>query len=124
MPGGPVTWPVLADAPWAYAPMARGVSTPIAAWITLRAAEHAPLVRVLQIDSRSSYRTVPEQIAILTELGTTVVVGGDAADADSAFVDGLRLLDRGITLRRLDRPDGAPAIACLSLAPAHPRAAP
>jgi hypothetical protein len=102
-PAGLVAWPVPADAPWVYGQVARGVSTPIAAWITLRAAEHAAMVRVVQFDARSSYRTVPDQLAIPTELGTTVVLGGDAADVDAGFVNSVRLLDRGINLRRREQ---------------------
>ncbi len=101
-PGGPVAWSVPADAPWAYAPMARGVSTPVAAWITRGRAASTPRSSGSS-RSTSSYRTA-DQIAIATELGTTVVLGGDGADVDRAFVARLRwLIDRGVVLERQPR---------------------
>jgi hypothetical protein len=111
--GGVVEWPVATDAPWALAPLARGASTPIAAWISRRAAASGPLVRIIEADSRSSYRAPVDQVAIDTEVGATVILGGDAAEIDGAFVQRLSLAGRGVTLTRTD--GAASKVACASL---------
>jgi hypothetical protein len=92
------------DAPWAYLPPpdARGrvVSTPVSAWIALRAARGATMVRVITPGARSSYLGPADQITQRTEAGTTAGLGVDGADAGAAFIDEVRIASVGVTLTR------------------------
>src|SRR5262249_16808782 len=77
--------------PWAYLPLSdaagRAVATPVSAWIALRAAQGARLVRVISPGARSSYLGFSDQITQPTEAGLTVVLGADTADARTTFID-------------------------------------
>jgi hypothetical protein len=108
--GEAVEWSAASDAPWIYAPevQSRPVATPVAAWVTLRAAETAPEARLMQIQERRGWLVPRDQIAVPTELGTTVLVGNDGGDVDTIFVDRLGLADYGLTLVRVPR--GEPLI--------------
>lgn len=92
------------DAPWAYLPppdaAGRVVSTPVSAWIALRAARGAAMVRVITPGARSSYLGPADQITQRTEAGTTVVLGADGADAGASFIDEVRIASVGVTLTR------------------------
>jgi hypothetical protein len=119
--GEPTEWRVPVDAPWVY----RGtvsddgtgagalVSTPVAAWVALRAAAaagSARVVRVLEPEVQRSYLVPIDQVLVRTEVGSTVILGGDGIDADDLFVTHVRLTDRAITLSRIEPPcDVAPS---------------
>jgi hypothetical protein len=119
---GSGSFEVPGDAPWVYAPVADATgfapSTPVAAWVAFRAARHAPVVRVIDAGRRTSYHTTPDQVAIPTELGTTVVLGYDGIDVDDGFVRELRLTDHGIRLTPLDGSRRAHLFACALREPA------
>ena len=98
----PVEWNVPTDAPWVYQASSGDagtlVSTPLSGWVALRAANGQESVRVLE-PARQESRLVPvDQLAVPTEKGTTVVLAGDGIDVGEAFVEQVRLLDRGTTL--------------------------
>jgi hypothetical protein len=116
-PGGEVTWPVPTDAPWAYAPLARAggraVLTPVGAFIAMRAAADAPAVRVIQMDSRSSYTAPADQIAIPTESGVTVALDTASATADGSFIRSVDLPTLGIAMARVEDPPGKPQPVCV-----------
>jgi hypothetical protein len=98
------------DAPWVYAPevLGRPVPTPVAAWVTLRASQASRRVRLVQIGQRGGGLLPRRQLAVHTELGTTVVVGDDGCDVDETFVDRVRMLDLGLDLVRVpDRDEPA-----------------
>jgi len=101
------------DAPWAYLPppdaAGHAVSTPVSAWIALRAARGAPVVRVISPAARSSYLGPRDQITQQTEAGTTVVLGVDGADAGASFIDEVRIAGVGVTLTRVGGLALAPA---------------
>jgi hypothetical protein len=109
-PGGPVEWPVPADAPWAWSPLARAggraVLTPVGAFVAMRAAADAPAVRVVQPESRSSYRAPAEQVAVPTEVGTTITLDAADAEADGSFIRRVDLPDLGIAMARVDGKPG------------------
>lgn len=120
-PGGAVEWPVATDAPWTIEPLARGAATPISAWIAQRAAASGGAVRVVRADARTSYRAPADQVAIDTEIGTTVVLGDAAANADRTFVQRVTMLDGPLDLVRVD---GPPSLACASMNLAAPDVVP
>lgn len=100
------TWRAPVNAPWVYAaPGAAGqeIPTPVAAWVTLRAAQAAPSVHQIDRTARRAWSVPREQIMIPTESGTTVVLGGDGADVDERFVERVRSTTYGITLVRAPR---------------------
>jgi hypothetical protein len=113
--GGVERWRVANDAPWALAPVAdamgRTMATPVSAWITLRAAS-AGTVRVIDTDRRWTYRTPADQLAVPTDEGTTVVLGGDGVDANREFIETLRLNGAGVVLSRIAEPSPTPELAC------------
>jgi hypothetical protein len=115
-PGGVVEWPVPADAPWAYAPLARAggraVLTPVGAFLAMRAAAGGSEVRVVQVESRSSYRSPADQIAIATESGVTVVLDTASATADGGFIRSVDLPELGIAMARVEDPPGKPQPVC------------
>jgi hypothetical protein len=87
--------------PWIYTPEVlpgRALVTPVAAWVAARAAAAAPALTLVQLERRQAWRVPGDQVAVATELGTTVVLGGDGADVDQGFVQRLRMLDDGVTL--------------------------
>ena len=101
----PMSWRVPADAPWVYRAGSgrRGlIASPLAGWVAMRAAASATVVRVIEPERRRSYLVPIDQVVVATELGTTVVLGDDAIDADDRFVTEVRLIERDITLRRVD----------------------
>lgn len=104
-PGAPpVDWRVPDDAPWLYAPGPDDeafITTPVAAWIALRAARSADVVRVLEPERQRSYLMTVDQVAVPTELGTTVALGADGVDIDEHFVSELRLRQSTVTLARV-----------------------
>jgi hypothetical protein len=94
------------DAPWIYAPEALAghpMPTPIAAWVARRAAALAPAARAIEPASQRAPLVSADQIAVPTEAGTTVVVGGEGADVDELFVAEVRSPTHGITLLRSPR---------------------
>jgi hypothetical protein len=114
----PLDWRVPADAPWLYAPgdestgrraPDRGAQdllvTPVAAWVALRAARAGDVVRVIEPEHQRSYLVMGDQIAIRTELGTTVAIGADGIDADAHFISELRLYQGAIRLARMTATD-------------------
>lgn len=104
---GTTAWTAPTDAPWIYAAEALAghpLATPVAAWVARRAAALAPAVRAIEPGSRRAPLVPAEQIAVPTEAGTTVVVGGEGADVDELFVAEVRSATHGITLLRSPRP--------------------
>jgi hypothetical protein len=101
-----VEWRVPADAPWIYRTVssADGVlaSTPLAAWVAVRASRVGPVVRVLVPERLQSYLVPIDQVAIATPAGTTVVLESDGIDVGDDFVNEVRLADRSVTLRCTD----------------------
>jgi hypothetical protein len=106
----PFEWRVPADAPWVYQGSSREggelVSTPLAGWIAARAARssESETVRVLEPGRQRSFVAPIDQVAVATEQGTTVVLGGDGIDLREGFVEEVRLIDRGTTLNLLPPP--------------------
>jgi len=101
--GQTLEWEVPTGEPWAYpAPLdqeGRPVVTPVTAWITLRATLASPDVRVLYPDAQRTEVVPRDQLAVPTELGTTVIIGDDGADMDtSGFVERVRVASLGTTL--------------------------
>ena len=99
-----IDWAVPRDAAWVYTPAALGDGsasmTPVSSWVALRAGSGAAtVVRVLDPEHQTSYLAPIDQVAVPTELGTTVSFGPDAADADDRFITELRL-SGGVTLSR------------------------
>lgn len=113
-PGAPpVDWRVPNDAPWMYAPAADAedgafISTPVAAWVALRAAGASDVVRVLEPEQQRSYLATVDQVAVPTELGTTLALGADGIDADAHFITELRLLNGAVKLARVSTLDLIP----------------
>ncbi|HTV22714.1 MAG TPA: hypothetical protein VMG12_28690 [Polyangiaceae bacterium] len=100
-----IDWAVPQDAPWVYTPAALGDGspsmTPVSSWVALRAANGAAtVVRVLDPEHQTSYLAPIDQVAVPTELGTTVTFGGDAVDADARFITELRLSGGALKLAR------------------------
>lgn len=97
-------WTVPQDAPWVYTPAALGDGspsmTPVSSWVALRAARSATVVRVLDPVHQTSYLAPIDQVAVPTELGTTVSFGHDAVDADERFITELRLSGGALILSR------------------------
>lgn len=105
-PGAPpVDFRVPNDAPWLYAPSSEDegtfITTPVAAWVALRAASASDVVRVIEPEAQRSYLMMADQVAVPTERGTTVALGSDGIDADAQFVSELRLLHGAATLARV-----------------------
>jgi hypothetical protein len=101
-------WRVPVDAPWLYAPAFDGggalVVTPVGAWVALRAASAAGaanVVRVLEPEQQRTYLMTVDQVAVATELGTTVALGYDGVDADARFINELRLFRGEVKLARV-----------------------
>jgi hypothetical protein len=113
--GSAVEWRVPTDEPWVYPAVhdraGERLVTPIGAWITSRAARAGADVRVLYPEARRSQVVPADQVAIPTELGTTVILGDDSAEIGTAFVDRVRLagLDRTLALAE---PAGVLALPC------------
>ena len=103
---GTVEEHVPTGAPWIYTPEVlpeRALTTPVAAWVAARAAAAAPMITLVQLERRRAWRVPGDQVAIGTELGTTVVLGGDGADMAHDFVQRVRMVDEGVTLVRVPR---------------------
>lgn len=99
-------------APWIYTPEALpgcAATTPVAAWVAMRAAAVAPSLTLIELEKRRAWRTPRDQVVVPTELGTTVVLGSDGAEVGPEFVRRIRLADYGVTLVRIPR-EGEPAI--------------
>ncbi len=97
-------WAATGASPWIYEPEAlpgHAVATPVAAWIAARAGAASPALTLVPLEQRRSFQVPADQVAIPTELGTTVVLGGDGADVGATFVDRIRILDQAVTLERL-----------------------
>jgi hypothetical protein len=99
-------WTVPTAVPLVYAGVMDGrgkvVATPVAAWIAFRATSVSATVRVLYLESRQSFLAPRDQVAVPTEIGTTVVLGDDGADVDgSGFVARVRLSTLGTVLSRV-----------------------
>jgi hypothetical protein len=99
-------------AAWIYAPEALpgcAATTPVAVWVAMRAAAGSPWLTLIDVAKRQAWRVPRDQVVVPTELGTTVVLGGDGAEVGADFVQRIRLADYGVTLVRIPR-DGEPAI--------------
>ncbi|HTV26053.1 MAG TPA: hypothetical protein VMG12_45460 [Polyangiaceae bacterium] len=110
-PGAPpIDWRVPNDAPWLYAPSEDGdlIASPVAGWVALRATRGADVVRVLEPEQQRTYLMTVDQVAVPTELGTTVALGSDGIDADEQFITELRLLHGAVTLARVTALDLVP----------------
>jgi hypothetical protein len=97
-------WTAPRASPWIYTPEAlagHAVATPVATWVAARAGAASPTLTLVQLEQGRASRVPVDQVAIPTELGTTVVLGGDGADVGSGFVDRVRLLDESVTLTRV-----------------------
>jgi hypothetical protein len=83
------------DRPWVYGPVVtpsrEAIATPLAAWVTHRAARGSEWVRLIEADERRSLVVPTDQVAVPTESGVTVVLGSDGADVDADFVKVVRL---------------------------------
>jgi hypothetical protein len=101
----PLDWHVPVDAPWLYAPASGGAGelmvTPVGAWVALRAARAADVVRVVEPEHQRSYLTTVDQVAVQTERGTTLAIGDDGVDADDDFITELRLFHGAVTMARV-----------------------
>jgi hypothetical protein len=126
--GATAEFSVPSDAPWAYLPLPdaawHAVSTPVSGWIALRAST-APWVRLIRAGEFTSDLVPRDQIAVATEVGTTVVLGCDGVDAGAGFIDRVRLAGLGVNLTRAagegkDK-EQASARAAGAERPAHPR---
>jgi len=90
-------------APWIYTPEAlpgRAVTTPVAAWVALRAAASSPWLTLVQLERGRVWRVPSEQVVVPTERGTTVVLGHDGAEVGAGFVERVSMTDDGVTLLR------------------------
>jgi hypothetical protein len=100
-----VEWRVPVDVPWLYAPTSSAggelAVTPVAAWIALRAASTAGVVRVLEPEHQESNLVTIDQVVVATERGTTVALGYDGVDIDQRFITEVRLVQRSVTLSRV-----------------------
>jgi hypothetical protein len=99
-------------APWIYTPEllpGRAVATPVAAWVAFRAAGLSSELTLVQLEKRRAWQVPSDQIAVPTELGTTVVLGNDGADVGAVFVNRVGLADVGATLVCVGR-TGEPTI--------------
>jgi hypothetical protein len=78
------------DEPWVLAPPKDhdGVrlSTAVAGWITLRGAASAAAVRVIDLDSGTSYLTTRSEVASETEEGPAAFAADDVAVSDGRFI--------------------------------------
>ncbi len=101
---GTTTLRIPNDAPWAFAPLVdasgRALPSPIGAWVTMRAAGAADSVRLVNVTVAKSDVVPADQLAMPTEVGTTVVLGWDGADIGAGFVDQVRVGDLSLTLAR------------------------
>jgi hypothetical protein len=101
---GARAWTAPADAPWVYAAPGVGdqeIATPVAAWVLLRAAAAAPAVRQIERGRERAWLVPRGQVAVETEAGTTVVLGGDGADSDGVFVEQVRCAAYALTFVRV-----------------------
>jgi hypothetical protein len=99
-------------APWIYTPEAlpgSAATTPVAAWVALRAAVLSPTLTLIELEKRQAWRVPRDQVMVPTELGATVVLGSDGAEVNAGFVRRIRLADYGVTLVRIPG-EGEPAI--------------
>jgi hypothetical protein len=104
---GASRWSAPTDAPWIYAAEAiagRPLPTPIAAWVARRAGAIAAHARAVDPTARRAPLVPADQIAVPTEAGITVLVGGEGADVDELFVAEIRSPAHGITLLRSPPP--------------------
>jgi hypothetical protein len=96
-------WSVPTDAPWVYAPEVvpgKITVTPVSAWVARRAAIASPALVEVRLAHNDAWKVPSEQIAVPTENGTTIVLGGDGADVSPSFVERIRMVDYGVTLVR------------------------
>lgn len=101
---GVEAWSAPLDAPWVYAPpgaAGQEIATPVAAWVALRAAAASPWLRQIERARGRAWLVPREQIALQTEAGTTVVLGGDGADTDGLFVERVRSAAYAMTFVRV-----------------------
>ncbi len=111
------------DAPWIYTAAllpGRPLTTPVAAWVALRAAAISPSLTLIELEHRAAYRVPADQVAVPTELGTTVVLGDDGADVGVGFVERIRMGREGLTLVSLDETAKPPAPPVLAQCPGQP----
>jgi hypothetical protein len=101
-------WHVPVDAPWLYSPgdSADGdpgdlLVTPVGAWVALRGANAARVVRVLDPEQQRTYLVMADQIIVPTERGTTIALGSDGVDADERFITEVRLSHGAVKLERV-----------------------
>lgn len=86
-----------ADAPWVYEPP---VATALGAWVVARAASAGAPVRIVHADR--SELVPADQLLVATDEGAVAVVGEDAVDLDTRFVERVQLRARGISLVRTE----------------------
>jgi hypothetical protein len=111
------------NAPWIYTPAllpGRPLTTPVAAWVALRAAAISPSLTLIELEHRTAFRVPSDQVAVPTELGTTVVLGNDGADVGAGFVERIRMGREGVTLVSLDETAKPPAPPVLAQCPGQP----
>jgi hypothetical protein len=106
-PEGSRSFRISTDAPWVYAPWAPGLSTatPVSAWVARRAATMSPAVWMVEPVAQRGWLVPCDQVALETEAGTTVVLGGDGADVDGAFVEQIRLAGQDEPITRVRGPE-------------------
>jgi hypothetical protein len=109
-------WRAPADAPWMIAPprdaQGRSIATPVSGWIAIRAAASAPALRVIDAGASTAYAVPSDQLAVATERGTTAVLGGAGIDAGPLFVEDLRLLSLGRSMKRVEALPTSSDLAC------------
>jgi len=95
---------VPSDERWVYGPVrapgGEPVGTPLAAWVTYRAAAHATRLRV--VDPGGSELVPVDQLVVATEGGAVVLLGNDAIDVDATFVASLHVQATKTTFVRVD----------------------
>jgi hypothetical protein len=99
-------------ASWIYTPEVlpgRTVTTPVAAWVAVRAAATSPSLLLVELELQQAWQVPRDQVVVTTEIGSTVVLGNDGADVGAGFVEGIRMADYGVTLVRVPS-SGEPAI--------------
>lgn len=95
-------WTAPNDHPWVWAPLlasASGVATiatPLAALVTLRAANESLVLRAIDLGQTVSNTIMSDQLLVADEAASIVVVGDDAVD----IVDGLPVSWRNAALDR------------------------
>ena len=100
---GVIEWARAHASPWIYTPEAlpgqrRGDAR---GRLGGARAAAAPTLTLVQLERGQAWQVPGDQVAVPTELGTTVVLGGDGADVGAAFVDRVRLVDQAVTLERI-----------------------